>query len=80
VDTNHRNKQLLRGFMDANFWHQKWQTNDIGFHQPEGNPLLVAHFNALGLAPGSRIFYLYAAKHAILLGCWRRVIRCWGRN
>ena len=48
--------------MDANFWHQKWQANDIGFHQPEGNPLLAAHFNALGLAPGSRIFLPLCGK------------------
>lgn len=48
--------------MDAEFWHQKWQTNDIGFHQPEGNPLLGAHFSALGLAPGSRIFLPLCGK------------------
>jgi thiopurine S-methyltransferase len=48
--------------MDANFWHQKWQTNEIGFHQPEGNPLLVAHFSQLNLAPGSRIFVPLCGK------------------
>lgn len=34
--------------MEADFWHRKWATNDIGFHQGEANPLLVKHFAALG--------------------------------
>ncbi|ASC73504.1 Thiopurine S-methyltransferase [Halomicronema hongdechloris C2206] len=41
--------------MDARFWHQKWQRGDLGFHQPQANPLLVRHCHRLRLAPGSRI-------------------------
>lgn len=48
--------------MDAQFWHNKWRDQDIGFHQPQGNPLLAAHFNALALAPGSRIFVPLCGK------------------
>jgi thiopurine S-methyltransferase len=48
--------------MDADFWHQKWKTNDIGFHQPQGNPLLVAHFNSLNVPPGGRVFLPLCGK------------------
>ncbi|HRH75880.1 MAG TPA: thiopurine S-methyltransferase [Cellvibrionaceae bacterium] len=48
--------------MDAEFWHTKWQNNDIGFHQPEGNPLFIKHFNALGVSPGGRIFLPLCGK------------------
>ncbi|BFT30796.1 thiopurine S-methyltransferase [Alteromonas sp. D210916BOD_24] len=27
--------------MEHNFWHSKWQKNEIGFHEPQGNALLV---------------------------------------
>ena len=42
--------------MDANFWHQRWGKNEIGWHETKVNPLLVQHFNELGLEKGSRIF------------------------
>lgn len=37
--------------MQSEFWHQRWQTNQIGFHLPEANPLLVKYFSALDLTP-----------------------------
>lgn len=37
--------------MQPDFWHQRWQSNQIGFHLPEANPLLVQHFHALNLTP-----------------------------
>lgn len=48
--------------MDANFWHQKWEKNDISFHENEANPLLVKHFKALSLAEGSRVFVPLCGK------------------
>lgn len=48
--------------MDPNFWHDRWANNEIGFHQNEANPLLVANFNALSLPPGSRIFLPLCGK------------------
>lgn len=35
--------------MEHDFWHSRWQSKQIGFHLPEANPLLVAHFSALNL-------------------------------
>ncbi len=48
--------------MDANFWHKKWENNDISFHQDETNPLLVQHFKTLSLAEKSRIFIPLCGK------------------
>ncbi len=48
--------------MEAEFWHKKWQTGDIGFHTASANPLLVAHFGALKLAPGQTIFVPLCGK------------------
>lgn len=48
--------------MHHEFWHNKWQKNEIGFHLPEANPLLVNYFPALQLKPGSRIFVPLCGK------------------
>lgn len=48
--------------MDANFWHARWERNEIGFHGRETNPLLVEHFDALALAPASCIFLPLCGK------------------
>ncbi len=48
--------------MDASFWHAKWEKSEIAFHQDEVNPLLVDHFGALSLAPGSRVFVPLCGK------------------
>jgi thiopurine S-methyltransferase len=42
--------------MDKQFGLEKWQNNEIGFHEPKANPLLVNNFEALSLAPNSRLF------------------------
>ena len=48
--------------MDSDFWHRKWQANEIGFHNEEVNPLLLAHFAELSLSPGSRVFVPLCGK------------------
>jgi thiopurine S-methyltransferase len=48
--------------MEHHFWHDKWARGDIGFHEADANPLLVQHFDALGLAPGSRVFLPLCGK------------------
>lgn len=48
--------------MQANFWHKKWESNQIGFHLPKPNPLLVEHFYALGLKQGARVFLPLCGK------------------
>lgn len=48
--------------MEADFWHQKWTHGEIGFHQNQANPLLVAHFKKLNLASGCRVFLPLCGK------------------
>ena len=48
--------------MDASFWHQRWEKNEIGFHESEANPLLVKYFKVLSLAKGRRVFVPLCGK------------------
>jgi thiopurine S-methyltransferase len=48
--------------VDAPFWQDRWQRNQIGFHEPKVNPLLIAHFGSLSLPAGSRIFVPLCGK------------------
>ena len=48
--------------MDASFWHQRWEKNEIAFHEGKPNSLLVKHFKVLSVAKGSRIFLPLCGK------------------
>ena len=48
--------------MDAKFWHDRWASNEIGFHKSDANPLLVQYFDKLSLAKGSRVFLPLCGK------------------
>lgn len=48
--------------MDAAFWHDKWEKQQIGFHQSAGNPLLVAFFGHLKLPKGASVFVPLCGK------------------
>lgn len=48
--------------MEHEFWHNRWASNQIGFHEPAANPLLLEHFAALGLPPGSRLLLPLCGK------------------
>ena len=48
--------------MDTNYWHQRWEKNELGFHESEANPLLVKYFNELSLTKGSRVFVPLCGK------------------
>jgi len=48
--------------MQPEFWRQRWASNQIGFHESEVNPLLVAHFDALELSAGARLFLPLCGK------------------
>lgn len=48
--------------MQADFWHQRWEKGQIGFHESEINPLLIAHFNKLNLRQGQRVFVPLCGK------------------
>lgn len=48
--------------MRYEFWHQKWEKNEIGFHLPDANPLLIKHFSSLNLKQGTRVFLPLCGK------------------
>ena len=48
--------------MEHDFWHSKWHKNEIGFHEPEGNALLVKHADTLLAAVSPRIFVPLCGK------------------
>ncbi|GKS60402.1 thiopurine S-methyltransferase [Nitrospira sp.] len=48
--------------MDASFWQQRWERNEIAFHTAEANPLLLKHWPALALSPGRRVFVPLCGK------------------
>jgi len=48
--------------MKASFWHDKWETNQIGFHESDTNPLLLKHIDKLALAAGDRLFLPLCGK------------------
>jgi thiopurine S-methyltransferase len=48
--------------MEPQFWLERWQRNEIGFHQPAPNPALQRHWARLGLDPDARVFVPLAGK------------------
>ena len=48
--------------MNSSFWHQRWEKNEIGFHEGKPNPFLVKHFHELSVAKGRRIFVPLCGK------------------
>jgi thiopurine S-methyltransferase len=48
--------------MDAQFWMERWDKGDIGFHQASGNDLLVRHWQALELAGSGTVFVPLCGK------------------
>lgn len=69
--------------MDAGFWHQVWQQDQLGFQLEEAHPLLCAHFCALPIA--DRIFVplcgkspdlRWLAQHCHVIGAELSAIAC----
>jgi thiopurine S-methyltransferase len=48
--------------MDADFWLQRWQEGQIGFHRDDVMPLLDKHWPSLELPPGSRVLVPLCGK------------------
>lgn len=48
--------------MTPDFWIERWQKGEIGFHQASGNDLLQTHWPALDLAPRSSVFVPLCGK------------------
>ena len=48
--------------MDTDFWLQRWEQGQTGFHQTRVMPLLQKHWPALGVAAGARVLVPLAGK------------------
>ena len=48
--------------MDKQFWHQRWESNRIGFHNYSVNPALETHYTALKLPGQSSVFLPLCGK------------------
>jgi thiopurine S-methyltransferase len=48
--------------LEADFWHNRWETNKIGWHLLDTNELLIKHIDKLNLKPNSRIFVPLCGK------------------
>ncbi len=53
--------------MDTEFWHDRWRTNQIGFHQHDFNRHLLKHWRRLGTQPGARVFVPLCGKSRDLI-------------
>jgi thiopurine S-methyltransferase len=51
-----------RAIMDPQFWRERWQQSQIGFHLDQVNPLLVDYWSRLKLPPASRVFVPLCGK------------------
>lgn len=56
--------------MESVFWHERWEQNQIGFHQDEINAHLTFFWHQLALPPESRVFVPLCGKSSDLL--WLR--------
>lgn len=48
--------------MEPQFWNDRWQSGEIGFHKGEVHDLLVKHWPSLNLAPGTEVFVPLCGK------------------
>jgi len=48
--------------MEKDFWLERWEREEIGFHQNEINPYLRQHWQELHLANGSEVFVPLCGK------------------
>lgn len=48
--------------MEASFWHDRWANNELGWHEQDFHPQLVAHFQRLDLAAHGRVLVPLCGK------------------
>ena len=56
--------------MEPDFWHDRWQKNQIGFHQSDINPHLRQYWAELAVPTGAPVFVPLAGKSRDML--WLR--------
>jgi thiopurine S-methyltransferase len=56
--------------MKKDYWHQRWERDETGFHKNETNPYLHQYWQELHLVPGSEVFVPLCGKSRDML--WLR--------
>ena len=59
-----RERQSRREELDLDhaFWHDRWQSQQIGFHEDDGSSFLKQWFHVLNLSEGDRVFVPLCGK------------------
>jgi len=53
--------------MEPQFWHDRWERREIGFHMPKPHVALERRWHSLALPPGARVFVPLAGKSLDLI-------------
>ncbi len=53
--------------MESNFWHERWRSNQIGFHLDEVNPALREYWSDLAIPKGGRVLVPLCGKSVDML-------------
>lgn len=53
--------------MEHQFWHERWEIGDLGFHQEDYNPPLLRHWHRLDLPAAARVFVPLCGKSKDIL-------------
>ena len=48
--------------MEVEFWKQRWEKGELGFHNNQVNPLLLKYYDQLDLSKGSQVFVPLCGK------------------
>ena len=48
--------------MDPEFWHERWRTRQVGFHQSAPHPFLERWWPSLGVPTGTRVYVPLCGK------------------
>jgi thiopurine S-methyltransferase len=65
VSANHSDH--VGAAMEADFWHDRWRSNRIGFHQQDFNRHLLKHWPGLGTETEARVFVPLCGKSRDLI-------------
>src|ERR1051325_6357807 len=55
-------REIFLIMMDERFWHERWEKNEIPFHEKNTNPILRQYFSRTALRKGARVFVPLCGK------------------
>ncbi|MGM7318298.1 thiopurine S-methyltransferase [Idiomarina sp. ST10R2A5] len=63
--------------MESAFWHERWENQQIGFHQPHTHELLLKYFSGV-VKPGAKVFVPLCGKSKDMLWLLEKGYRVFG--